>query len=417
MNSPLNISVTLNVSSQPNLSASPFGMVFSYQIGGSPAAMQMAVISNQGTPISFALSAETISGGNWLMAAGGGTTPTTIAAAIDTGNLAPGTYTGNLVMKPTSGTGNPLRMPVILNVSPSPVFMLNANQVSFQYQTTGPVPQPQKVNITTTGTPSVVFYTATETGNGGKWLKVSPDVTSSPSDVTVSVDPLGLAAGVYYGIVVLTAASGDTPPSYIPVSLQISDDQILTVPAQPLTFNVKVGSGPTAAQTITVKGTGRASAFQVNTYGGSWLTVSPTTGTADATLNVVAVPDSLPAGYYFGSSPSRYPAWPAASNTCRWVRSVGPVRTRPEESGSLPPRRGDRQWGWFCRSQPHFFVSETSGGGERRFSSSRIQLAAAVELSGEASSQGPQFDMASANRDSLVPLLPQPARDPGYTPL
>jgi hypothetical protein len=49
-----------------------------------------------------------------------------------------------------------------------------------------------------------------------------------------------------------------------------------------------------------VKGTGRASSFQVRTSGGDWLQVNPTTGVADVTLNAVAMPGSLPAGYYFG---------------------------------------------------------------------------------------------------------------------
>src|SRR4029077_2502740 len=126
---------------------------------GPAAPLQMAVISNQGAPMSFSLSAETQSGGNWLLPAGGGTTPATIAAAIDPTNLAPGTYTGNLLVKPTSGTANVLQVPVILEVSPGRVFRTDVNQVVFQYQTGGPVPPSQNFNVSGTRNASVVFST------------------------------------------------------------------------------------------------------------------------------------------------------------------------------------------------------------------------------------------------------------------
>ena len=299
VNSPQTIDVSLVVSPQPNLSASPFAMVFSYQMGGTAAPMQIAVISNQGAPMSFTVSAATDSGGNWLIAAGGGMTPATIAATVDPSKLGPGTYTGNLVVKAASDTGNPLQVPVILNVSAGPVFVPAGNQVSFQYQRTGPAPASQKVTINATGS-SIVFYTGTATGDGGKWLKVSPDVTATPSDITVSVDPQGLTVGQYYGVIVLTDASGAAPASYIPVSLQVSDTAILTVPSQTLSFAARVGAVSTAPQTIVVKGTMSASNFQVNTNGANWLQVNPTTGVTDATLSAVASPGSMPAGLYFG---------------------------------------------------------------------------------------------------------------------
>ena len=299
VNSPQTINVSLVVSPQPNFSASPFAMVFSYQIGGTAAPMQLAVISNQGAPMSFMVSAATDSGGNWLIAAGGGTTPATIAATVDPAKLGPGTYTGNLVLKAASDAVNPLQVPVILNVSTGPVFRPAGTQVSFQYQRTGPVPASQKVTINAAGS-SIVFYTGTSTGDGGKWLKVSPDVAVTPSDVTVSVDPQGLTSGQYYGVIVLTDASGAAPTSFVPVSLQVSDIAILTVPSQALNFAASVGAGPSAPQTILVKGTLSASNFQVNTNGANWLQVNPVSGVTDATLNAVAAPGSMPAGLYFG---------------------------------------------------------------------------------------------------------------------
>ncbi len=146
----------------------------------------------------------------------------------------------------------------------------------------------------------MAFYPTTETADGGTWLTVSPSATASPADLLVSVNPQGLAAGLYYGVVALNDASGATPASYLPVSLQVSDGPILTVPSQSLTFSAKVGDPPPPSQSIVVNGTGRASAFDVNTNGASWLQVNPATGVTNATLDVVAVPDGMAAGYYFG---------------------------------------------------------------------------------------------------------------------
>jgi len=162
------------------------------------------------------------------------------------------------------------------------------------------VPASQNLTINSTG-PAIIFFTGTATGDGGKWLKVAPDVSVTPAQVSVSVDPQGLNPGQYYGLIVLTDAGGAAPTSYVPVSLQISDIAVLTVPSQALNFAARAGAGPTAPQTIVVKGGAvSASNFQVNTNGANWLQVNPTSGVTDATLNAVASPGTMPAGLYFG---------------------------------------------------------------------------------------------------------------------
>jgi hypothetical protein len=300
-NSPLYVSVTLTVTQGSSFTATPVGLVFSYQIGGPVPPLQSLIVSGQSNPQAFTLSAETASGGGWLLAAGGGTTPATVAAAIATGMpLTTGTYTGSLVITPTDPSGLPLRIPVILNVAPGPVYIPGVNQISFQYETAGPVPAAQKVTINATNGAAVFFYYTSQTADGGQWLKATPPSAVSPSDLTVSVDPTGLTPGVYWGLIGVNSSSGAPPTSFVPVSLQVSSGQLLTVPFQSFVFSAQVGGAVTSQQTVTVKGTGGGSNFLVKTYGGSWLQVSPTSGTTTATLNVWADPTSLPAGYYLG---------------------------------------------------------------------------------------------------------------------
>jgi hypothetical protein len=292
--------IDTTVAAAPFLTASPFGLVFSYQIGGASPPLQAVVISAQGNPVPFSVGAETTSGANWLLAAGGGTTPATVAATIDPGALSRGTYAGNLIMKPNDSSGLELRVPVILNVAADPVFVPSVNQISFRYQRDGSLPRSQKVAINTSSAGPTVFYPTIQTSDNGQWLKVTPDSATSPADLTVSVDPQGLAPGLYSAVIGVNAAAGDTPMSSVPVSLQVSDTPLLVAASQTITFNAKTGGSAATAQTITVHGTGSKSVFQATTSGGTWLQVSPTNGRTDANLNVTAAPDGLGTGYYLG---------------------------------------------------------------------------------------------------------------------
>jgi hypothetical protein len=299
-NSPQIINVTLIVTNSTTFSSNPFGMSFSYQIGQADPPYQLGVISSQGKVLPFSLSASTSSGGAWLLAAGGGTTPAAVIASISPNALTPGSYSGMLNVQPADSTLVPLQVPVLLNVASGPVFMTSANQLSFQYQLNAAAPQTQTVNVTASGGAVIVYYPAAKTADGGTWLQVSPSAGATPSAVTVTINPTGLAAGWYYGAVILNDAAGIAPVAYVPVTLQVSSGPILTVAQQPLTFTAKAGGTPPPVQQITVGGGGNTLPYHVDTSGGSWLQVTPTDGSTDAVLSVVANPAGINPGYYVG---------------------------------------------------------------------------------------------------------------------
>jgi hypothetical protein len=62
---------------------------------------------------------------------------------------------------------------------------------------------PQQVLINTSSAAPVTFNVATTTNNQGSWLNVTPASGSAsgqtPGSVSVSVNPTGLAAGIYTG--------------------------------------------------------------------------------------------------------------------------------------------------------------------------------------------------------------------------
>jgi hypothetical protein len=145
-----------------------------------------------------------------------------------------------------------------------------------------------------------VFHPTAITGDGGTWLSVTPDIATTPTSLTVSVDPTGLKAGTYYGLIGIVDPAGDIPTSFVPVSLQISDGAILGVPSQQLVFNTQTGVGAIQSQQIVVNAVGSSSSFHATTYGGSWLTVDPADGVASGVINVTPKVDGLAPGYYLG---------------------------------------------------------------------------------------------------------------------
>lgn len=118
---------------------------------------------------------------------------------------------------------------------------------------------------------------------GGTWLAVAPDLTVN---------------------------------TFVPVSVQVSDSPILGVPAQSLSFTTQTGVESVMPQQIAVNSVWSPTPFQATTYGGSWLTASPTT---NATTNVSVATTGLAAGYLHSVwLRSKFREWPTLSNQCPW---------------------------------------------------------------------------------------------------
>ncbi len=211
VNTPQSIAVTLTVTNATSFVASPFGLVFSYQIGQATPTPQLFTVNSQGGSASFSVAASTTSGGNWLTVVGSGPTPGAVAAGVDASALSSGSYTGKLTVSSTDTSIPVLEMPVILNVSAAPVFLPAANQVSFQAVTNGAAPATQTVVINTNGTDSYVFYPTVITADGGPWLTATPSVGVTSSPMTIAVNPAGMTAGLYYGLISINDPAGYYP--------------------------------------------------------------------------------------------------------------------------------------------------------------------------------------------------------------
>jgi uncharacterized protein (TIGR03437 family) len=305
---PIPVPVSVTVAQAPSMIPNPTSLTFTSNAGAVPVAQTLNLTSS-GAAISYNVSANTASGGNWLtVSPGSGATPGSVQVSINSGvlaGLATGTYTGNVVFTATTGASNsPLSVPVTLNVTaaltPSP------SSLTFNYVINGTAPGPQAVGVTSNGGP-ISYSAAASTSSGGNWLSVSPGSATTPTGISTSVNPAGLAAGKYTGTITLTSAGATNSPVTIPVTLNVIS---VTVQPTSLSFAGQAGGSNPASQSLSVAssaGSGNPvnlsfTASASTTSGGSWLSVAPASGTTNSTSLSVSVNTSgLAAATYQGS--------------------------------------------------------------------------------------------------------------------
>ena len=113
----------------------------------------------------------------------------------------------------------------------------------------------------------------------------------------------GLAAGTHTGTVTIAAAGATGSPKTVAVTLT------LTAPAPPalavtpssLGFSATQGGAAPPSQPLSVTNTGGGSLAFTVSDDAAWLSASPTSGSANATVNVSANPAGLAAGTYTGT--------------------------------------------------------------------------------------------------------------------
>lgn len=116
-NSPLPITVILNVQSGVVLAASPAQVAFTSNAGGPNPASQSVAISSTG--VSTAFTAMATSAGNWLtVSPATGSTPSSIQISANIAGLTAGSYSGTVTIG--SGSSAPLSIPVTLTLSAAP---------------------------------------------------------------------------------------------------------------------------------------------------------------------------------------------------------------------------------------------------------------------------------------------------------
>jgi uncharacterized protein (TIGR03437 family) len=313
-NSPQQVPVTLTVTDNALVEATPSPLIFLYQIGKTaPASQSVAVTSSTGATLNYAVADSTAAGGSWLTVTPvSGATTGTLTVSVITAGLVAGTYTGSIVVTATNPSGvavsnSPLTIPVTYYVSENPLVQVSPNPLSFT-ATAGGLANGENVLVTSTST--TLNYTITSTTTtGGSWLAVSSVPGSTPGSFPVSAIAYNLGAGTYNGSITITATNpaGEpvaNSPVTIPVKLQVSLATLSAAPAS-LAFTQTVGGAAPPTQTISVSGAGAASlsftATATNSSGVNWLTVTPAAGSTPGTLTVAVNGSNLSQGTYVGT--------------------------------------------------------------------------------------------------------------------
>lgn len=281
--------VTLNVTA-PVITVGTSSLNFGYQIGGAiPAAQNVSVSTSP--PVAFTAAA---SGGGWLaVSPTSGSGSGDLSVSVTPGSLTAGTYNGTVTVSATGAIDKVIN--VTLTVSAAPTLTVSPGSLTFNYQIGGTNPTPRTVNVST---PTPVAYSAS--ASGGSWLSVSPGSGDTPATLSVSVNPSGLGVGAYNGTVTVSSAAVGNSPQTVTVTLVVSAAPTISVSPSQLAFAHQIGGSAPAAQTLSVSATSPVT-FIATASGGSWLSVSPGSGSTSATLNVSVNPSGLVAGAYNGT--------------------------------------------------------------------------------------------------------------------
>lgn len=299
-----NFSVVITANSTGgSLTAAPTSLVFSMVPGGAlPADQTIAVSGSSG--LSYAATASTTSGGNWLAIVSGasGTVPGAITVRVaNAASLASGSYSGLVSITSNAGTTN---VQVTLNVAPvgSPLITASPPQLEFAVQAQSRSLRAQgTLSIASSGAP-IHFTVRTYLPIAGNWLTVSPAEADTPSTVTVAIDATGLAPSVYFGWVLITPGPGGGSVLNVLVTLRVNMAPVLAASVANLEFAVQ-GSGNPAAQVVNVtsapSGT-NITASATTGSGGAWLSVTPASAQTPAALTISADAAGLSPGSYRG---------------------------------------------------------------------------------------------------------------------
>jgi uncharacterized protein (TIGR03437 family) len=204
------IPVTLAVNPEPQVSAAPASLEFTYQVGGAWPPAQSFAISTGNVPLNYIATSP----GNWLqLSPTRGVTPGTVLVTANPSGLAPGSYGGKINVS-AYGASNVTSVAATLTVSGTSAITATPNGLTFTSAVGGPA---QSRSVALASGVTAVSFTA---ASSAAWLGVTPSSGTTPASISISINPVGLAAAPYSGTITVTPSGGLTP-LLIPVALVV----------------------------------------------------------------------------------------------------------------------------------------------------------------------------------------------------
>ena len=244
----------LDTARAQSLVATPNPVNFNVQTGGTAPSQNVNITLNGASVTVQNVSASTTTGQPWLLPSLGSSS---VFVSVNAAGLTAGTYNGTVTAATTSGTIN---FPVNLTVAATPTLNVNPAALNFAYQAGTAAPLPQTIALTSSGGSTNATVTSSTNTGGTQWLIVSPTgPVTTPTQITVSIQPATLPAGIYTGnIQVVSSGGGANGTVNIPVSLLVSSNPIIAANPASLTFTAQVGGGAPPAQSLSLTSSGAA---------------------------------------------------------------------------------------------------------------------------------------------------------------
>ncbi len=258
--------------------------------------------------------------GNWLsVTPASGNAPGTMLVSVNPQSLtAGGPYMGTVMVSSNEATPPSQTFTVTLNISlaGSPALSVNTNSLNYSFPQGAQQIQQQRILVGNSGEGTLTYPASAATNSGANWLSVAQDgagaTLTTPDPLTITVNPLGLAVGTYTGSIAIAANATSTGNSVtIPVTVTVgSVQQTILLSQTGLTFTAVQIGGAVPSQTFGVLNSGAGvmnwSVSSSITDTGNWLSVTPTSGSTDASsltvplVTVTVNPATLPPGQYSG---------------------------------------------------------------------------------------------------------------------
>jgi hypothetical protein len=280
----------------PALAVSPGSLSFGATQGGADPSAKTLSVSNAGGGSLGWTASESAS---WLaLSPSSGTNAGTITVTPSISGLAPGTYTTDVTVTAAGAGGSPKTIPVTLTVDAPkpPALSVTPASLSFTATQGGASPAAKTLTVANTGGGTLSWNVSDD----ASWLAVSPASGTGGGTITATPTTTGLDAGTYTATVTVAAPGADGAPASIPVSLTVNAPAppALAVSPSTLAFSATQGGTNPAAKTATVTNGGSGSLDVSVTDDASWLSVTPATATAPATLSIAPSISGLAAGTY-----------------------------------------------------------------------------------------------------------------------
>jgi len=263
-----------------------------------------------GAPVTFHVAASS----PWLHAnVNAGQTNQGISVTANTTSLSPGGYTGEVLIQNDAAPSDVRTIPVTLTVAQSVAAQLEVAPLNQAVEIAkGSQATIYDLIITNPTSGKLSFVAQTR---GGDWLMLrntyGSATPSSPSSLSYTLDPTGLAAGIYNGEIIVTDINS-TQSLTAQITMIVSDRrQSVAISQTAMEFTLVPQQAP-AIKIFGIRNEGPdpvvvSLATVMNSGGGNWLSTSPQLSLAPLAsgdivkISVQADPQGLAPGRYFGS--------------------------------------------------------------------------------------------------------------------